>query len=361
MATYTLEELAKLTESELIGNPKHQITGVDDLQTATSSDAAFLENPRYEKQVQTSQAGGIFVKPNFSFQGNKQYLVNQNPSLAFQKVIELFLQPPQSGFSGIHPSAIIHKGAILDKEVTVGPNAVIDRGVKIGPRTVVGPNVSIGAEVIVGSDCLIYPNCILREGCEIGNHVIIQPGAVIGSCGFGFFTDEQGNNHKLKQLGKVIIEDDVEIGANSTIDRARFKTTRIGKGSKLDNLVQIAHQVVLGENNLIASQVGIAGSTSTGRNVIMGGQVGVSGHSFITHEVILAARAAVSKSIKKRGVYSGIPAVPIKECNLHFVQLRNIGKVIDRVKSLESTIKKFQKEVGVTRNFGFEKTPEFNN
>lgn len=344
-ASYTLEELAKLTASELIGDPAHRITGVDDLETASSGDAAFLENPRYEKQMRASQAGVIITSPVFRREPGKQYLLNENPSLAFQTIIELFIQSPRSGFSGIHPTAVIHEETELGEGVIVGPHAVIDRGTKIGPRTVIGANVSIGAEVLVGADCLFHPNSVVREGCEIGSRVILQPGAVVGSCGFGFFTDKHGNNHKLKQLGKVIVEDDVEIGANTTIDRARFKTTRIGCGTKLDNLVQIAHQVELGPNNLMASQVGIAGSTKTGRNVVMGGQVGVAGHISIANGSIFAARAAISKTIDKGGIYSGIPAVPIKECNLHYVQLKSIGKLIERVKNLEASLKQMERSL----------------
>ncbi len=338
MTAYTLEELAKLTGSELIGDPAHQITGIDDLETASSSEAAFLENLRYEKQMRASQAGVIFISPTIAKKPDQNYLLNENPSLAFQKAIELFLKTPASGFSGIHPTAVVHEEAVIGKDVTIGPNSVIDRGAHIGERTIIGPNVSIGAEVHIGSDCYFHPQSVVREGCEIGNRVILQPGAVIGCCGFGYFTDKEGNNHKLKQLGKVVIEDDVEIGANTTIDRARFKVTRIGKGTKLDNLVQIAHQVELGKNNIMASQVGIAGSTKTGNNVVMGGQVGVAGHITIANGVMLAARAAVSKSLEKGGIYSGIPAAPIKEANLQFVQLRSVGKLIKRVKALEAKL-----------------------
>lgn len=340
MDAYTLEQLAQITQSELLGNPKHLITGVDDLETATTSDAAFLENPRYEKQMHVSHAGVIFISPTLRRTDQHNFLINKNPSFAFQKIIELFVNAPQSGFAGIHPTAVIHQEARLGENVTIGPHAVIDRGVIIGNGSVIGSHVFIGAETIIGENCFLHPHVVIREGCKIGNRVILQPGAVIGSCGFGFFTDETGQNHKLKQLGKVEIEDDVEIGANTTIDRARLKKTIIGKGTKLDNLVQIAHQVQLGQNNLLASQVGIAGSTKTGDHVVMGGQVGVAGHISIASKTIFAARAAISKRIEESGIYSGIPAVPIKECNLHYVQLKSIGKLIQRVKDLEAKIEK---------------------
>ncbi len=335
---YTLEELATLTGSELFGDPHHQITGVEDLENATSSDASFLENPRYEKQMRASQAGVVYLSPSARRAENQNYLINAHPSLAFQQTIELFIHSPQSGFVGIHPTAVIHPEAKIGEEVTVGPHAVVDRGAKIGNRTVLGANVSIGAESTVGEDCMIYQNVVVREGCWLGNRVILQPGAVIGSCGFGYFSDKKGFHHKLRQLGAVVIEDDVEVGANTTIDRARFKMTRIKEGSKLDNLVQIAHQVEVGPHNLMAAQVGIAGSTKTGAHVVMGGQVGVAGHISVTDGVMFAAKSGVSKSVSKGGVYGGIPAAPIKEATAHFIQSRNLGKFFKRVKDLEQKL-----------------------
>jgi len=165
-----------------------------------------------------------------------------------------------------------------------------------------------------------------------------QPGAVIGSCGFGYFTDEKGRHHLLEQRGNVVIEDDVEIGANTTIDRARFKTTRIGRGSKIDNLVQIAHQVSIGEDNLIVSQVGIAGSTKTGKNVVIGGQAGIVGHIHLADYVMLAARSGVSKSIPKGGIYGGAPAVPIKEFTEQTILIKNIKKIVARLKKIEDSL-----------------------
>lgn len=336
--SYTLGELAILTHSQLIGDSQHLITGVENLDAASEHEAAFLENPRYDRQLATSKAGVVFIQPSTPPLAGHNYLVTPHPSLAFQQVIELFIGPSLSGFTAIHPTAVIHPTAQIAEGVLVGPHVVIDRDVTIGPSTIIGAQVFIGAETVIGSACYFHPQAVIRERCEIGNRVVLQPGAVIGSCGFGYFTDHKGKHTPLKQLGKVILEDDVEIGANTTIDRARFKTTRIGRGSKIDNLVQIAHQVEIGPDNLIVSQVGIAGSTKTGRNVIMGGQVGVAGHLNITDGVMLAARAAVSKSLLQSGPYSGAPAAPIKEFNEQFVQLRSVGKWIKRLKELEAKI-----------------------
>jgi UDP-3-O-[3-hydroxymyristoyl] glucosamine N-acyltransferase len=341
---YTLSELASLTGSQLIGNHDTQIRGVENLESASENEATFLENPRYEKQHALSKAGAICMHASLRPLEGKNYLICKHPTLAFQKIIELFICLPQTGFSSIHASAIVHPEASIGERVIVGPCAVIDRGVKIGDDSCIGAGVFIGAETTIGASCTLHPNVTIREGCEIGNRVIIQPGAVIGSCGFGYFSNSQGQHISLKQLGKVILEEDVEIGANTTIDRARFKTTRICRGSKIDNLVQIAHQVEIGEDNLIVSQVGIAGSTKTGRNVVIGGQVGIAGHITITDGVILAARAAVSKSLGESGAYSGAPAAPIKVFNEQFVQVRSIGKWIKRLKELESKITFLEKE-----------------
>lgn len=334
----TLSELAALTGSTLKGDPEHIITGVEDLESAEESDVSFLENPRYLSKMQNSKAGVIFVQPEVTLQSGRNYLLTPVPSLAFQQVIELFIPQIKSAFSSVHSTAIIHEESKIASGVTIGPHAVIDRGVSIGHDVTIGAGTFIGAETTIEEGTLIYPNVVIREGCHIGKRVIIQPGAVIGSCGFGYFTDKKGHHHLLKQRGRVIIEDDVEIGANTTIDRARFKTTTIKRGTKVDNLVQIAHQVEVGEDNLIISQTGIAGSSKTGKNVVLGGQIGIIGHISITDNVTLAARSAVIKSIDKPGIYSGVPAAPIRECNELNVHLRNLGKIAKRLKNLEERV-----------------------
>lgn len=342
MSEYLLSEIAQLTQSKLLGNPNQKISGIETLENAGQDQIAFLENPRYERQMAGSHAGAIIVHPSTHLSENKNYLLHEHPTLCFQQLIELFIQLPASGFLAIHPTAVIHENCVLKEEVTVAPRAVIDQGVVIGSRTQIGAGVIIGAGVTIGDDCFIHSNAVIREGCQIGNRVVVQPGAVIGSCGFGYFTDKKGVHHPLKQLGNVILEDDVEIGANTTIDRARFKTTRIGRGTKIDNLVQIGHQVELGPNNLIISQTGIAGSTKTGQSVIMGGQTGVIGHLTIADGTMLAARSAVSKNITQGGIYSGTPAIPIKQYNSQLVYLRNIEKFLRRLEALEKKLSSVQ-------------------
>ena len=337
---FTLAELAAITQSKLKGDPNFVVTGVNTLEEAVASDVSFLANPRYREAMKKSRAGVICLEA--AEQDEKNYLISDNPSRAFQIIAELLLLSTsrESGFQGIHPTAVIHPSASIGPDVTIGPYAVIDRDVRIGARTSIGPHVSIGFEVQIGEDCHIHPSCVIRERSLLANRVILQPGAVIGSCGFGYLPDNQGHFKKLEQLGNVVLEDDVEIGANTTIDRSRFKQTIIRKGSKIDNLVQIAHNVEIGEHNAIAAQTGIAGSSKTGKNVMMGGQVGILGHVALDDQVLLATRSGVSKSLKK-GTYRGSPAIPIAEFNRQEVYIRKLEEYSKRVKELEKKWEEF--------------------
>lgn len=346
---FTLAELAALTKAKLVGDPNHIISGVESLDAATQSDASFLANPRYREVMAKSEAGVICIDPNTPQTEGKNYLVADNPSHAFQKIAEAILlsEYNQSGFKGIHSSAIIHPTAKIGKDVSIGPHVVIDQGVTIGDRTTIHALVSIGPGVQVGTDCLFYPRAVVRERCTIGNRVILQPGAVIGSCGFGYITDAQGRHLKLDQLGTVILKDDVEIGANTSVDRARFKTTVIGVGTKVDNLVQLGHNVELGPHNIVIAQTGIAGSTKTGRHVIFGAQSGIVGHIEIADGTMLASRSGVSKSITKPGgKYSGSPIMPLSDYNRQQVYLRKIEEYVDKIEQLEKRLAKLETQGG---------------
>jgi UDP-3-O-[3-hydroxymyristoyl] glucosamine N-acyltransferase len=339
--SFTVEQIAKLTQSDIKGDPSKVITNVADLESADEHDASFLANPRYEGAMKKSKAGVIFIDPSSPQPDGKTYLLNQDPSRAFQAAVELFC--PQhnepASFKGIHATAVIHPTASLGAHVTIGPYAVIDEGAIIGENTQIGSHAFIGPHSRIGTDTHIYPHVTVRERTQIGSRVIIQPGAVIGSCGFGYTQDHQGRHIKLNQIGIVVIEDDVEIGANTTIDRSRFKETRISRGSKIDNLVQIGHGVTIGPDNIVIAQTGIAGSTSTGRHVILAGQTAIAGHIHITDNVVVAAKSGVSKSIEKPGKYNGIPTMPLEEYNRNTVYLRSIHKIVARLKSLEEKLK----------------------
>jgi UDP-3-O-[3-hydroxymyristoyl] glucosamine N-acyltransferase len=335
--SYTLAELGALSGAQLIGDPSIVISGVNTLDEATPSDASFLANVRYTEAMKQSIAGVICVGSQIPLPEGKNFLVSDDPSRTFQLIAELLLKPTTSAFTGIHPTAVIHPSVTLGANVTVGPHAVIDRNSKIGSNTQIGPNVSIGFEVEIGNDCQIHPNCVVRERCILGARVILQPGAVIGSCGFGYTPDKLGQHVKLEQLGIVILEDDVEIGANTTIDRSRFKATIIHTGTKIDNLVQIAHNVEIGEHNIIAAQTGVAGSSKTGKYVMLGGQVGIVGHVELDDHVLVATRGGVSKSLKA-GKYRGSPAIPIAEYHRQEVHVRKLDEYIQRLKELEKKL-----------------------
>lgn len=342
-----LKNLSKLTGAELIGDPEHIITGVDDLAEASSSDASFLANLLYRPLLKTTHAGVICIDPATPRVEGKNYLISDHPSNTFQQIVKLFSASEKtvSGFQGIHPTAVIHPTANVAPNATIGPYCVIDAYCMIGESTVLGPSVTLGAGVEIGSQCILYSHATVREGCKLGNRVILQPGAVIGSCGFGYAPNEKGQHIKQEQLGIVVLEDDVEVGANSAIDRARFKNTRIRRGTKIDNLVQIGHNCQLGEHNIIVSQTGISGSVKTGRYVIMGGQTGVVGHLSIADGAMFAARSGIKKSITSGGKYGGNPAVPLGEHQREQVLLKNIKEHADKLRALEKKLSDLQDQL----------------
>lgn len=340
MPAYSLAFLATKTQSELIGDADVTITGVSDLESATSSDVSFLANPRYMSQMVASSAGCIIIGKDAERPDGKNYLLSDNPSYAFQMLIELYHQDiaPRSGFTGVHPTAVVHPEAVIEDAVTICPHAVIDAKAHIHTGAFIGSNSYIGPHVIVGEHSVIHPNVVIREGCSIGKNVIIQPGAVIGSCGYGYTQDKFGRHTKLNQVGTVQIEDHVEIGANTTIDRARFKATCVGEGTKVDNLVQIAHGVCIGKHSLIIAQTGIAGSATIGNHVILAGKVAVNGHITIADQVVVAACSGVSKSIDSPGRYAGVPVLPLAKHNKMQVALRSIESIVLELKKIKEKI-----------------------
>ncbi len=343
---YTLSELATITHANLIGDSDHLITNVEALDSATSEDASFLANPKYRSALKTTKAGVICIDRQTPIEPGKNFLVSDDPSLTFQIIVKILLLTDEnkSGFTGIHPTACVHPSATLGQHVQIGPFAVIDQHTVIGDHTVIASFVYVGPGVHLGTYCHLHPHAVVRERCQLGHRVILQPGAVIGSCGFGYSTDAKGRHTKLEQLGTVIIEDDVEIGANTTIDRARFKATTIRRGTKIDNLVQIGHNVTLGQDNIIVSQSGIAGSAKTGKNVVLGGQAGVVGHLEIADGVMIATRGGVSKSIDKPGKYGGGPVMSLSDYNRQQVHLRKIADYVKQIEQLEERLSKLEQQ-----------------
>jgi UDP-3-O-[3-hydroxymyristoyl] glucosamine N-acyltransferase len=336
--SFTAEELASMIQAQVIGDPKTVITGADELLSATHEDVSFYSNDKYYSQFASSQAGIVIVTAETERVEGKTYLVHPNPSLAFQTILTfLFLDRNiRSGFSKIHPSAVIHPSAKLGEGVTVGPHVVIDRDVEIGDYTQIDAGSVIYPLVQIGSYCHIYANVTIREDVILKNRVILQPNCVIGGCGFGYESDPHRGVVKLEHYGKVILEDDVEIGSGTTIDRARFKATRIGRMTKIDNLVQIGHNVDIGMANFIVAQVGIAGSTKVGDRVQIGGQAGLNGHIRIGSDVQIGAKSGVMTSIKEPGMYVGLPAGPAMDQGRLHTRLKKLDQLFKRVDALEN-------------------------
>lgn len=332
----TLREVAGLLDGEIIGDPEVIITGISGIKEAKQGDITFLANTRYLPLIHQTKASAVITSRDIK-EAPLPILQTDNPSLAFAKMVQLIAPSEIRHPQGIHPTAVIGKGVVLGKEVSVEPYAVIDDEAIIGDQTVLYMGVYVGHRAKIGSECLIYPHVTIRERVEIGNRVIIHSGSVIGSDGFGFST-VRGVHHKIPQIGTVVVEDDVEIGANVTIDRARFDKTWIKKGTKIDNLVQIAHNVVVGENSVIVAQTGISGSTLIGNNVILAGQSGIVGHVSIGDNAVVAAQSGVSKSIPPNTCVFGSPAKP-------FAQAKRTNAYIQRLPELAKTIARLQKRI----------------
>ncbi len=330
-----LLELAAIAGLELPeGSGDLEITGVASLQEARQGDVTFFGNPRYLAQLRSCKASAVLVPLEFTEQIGPVVLRVANPSAAFAAVVAAFAPPEVVAIPGIHASAVVAASATLGEGVSVGPLAVIEEGAVIGAGSVIGAGCLIGNEVRLGEGCHLHPGAIIRERCILGNRVILQPGAVIGSCGFGYEFKE-GRHIKIPQTGIVEVGDDVEIGANTTIDRARFGRTVIGEGSKIDNLVQIAHNVQIGSHTIICSQVGIAGSTRVGSYVTLAGQVGLAGHLEIGDKAVIGAQSGLSKNVPSESMVIGAPAKPMKEWKQNNFYISQLGKLYERVKELE--------------------------
>ncbi len=333
--SFRAAELAEALDAELVGDGELVLVGVQPLDTAGPGHLSFLHNPKYADRARASAAGAILVADAGALPG-RTLLVCPEPYLALAGALKLFY-PPARPAAGIHPSAVVAGDATLGTDVSVGPQAVIGSGVRIGEQTVIGAGAVIGNGVAIGSDCLLHPRVVVLDGCRIGDRCVIHSGTVIGSDGFGFATVD-GVHHKVPQVGIVVVEDDVELGANVCIDRAALGETRIGRGTKVDNLVQIAHNVDIGEHCLIVAQVGISGSTTIGHHSVFAGQSGASGHLKIGSGVVAAARAAVFKDVADGMTVAGAPARPHREWLRANANLQRLDTLRERVTALEKKL-----------------------
>lgn len=336
----TLVEIAKIIEGEVVGDGDTVITGVCGIKEAKLGDLTFVANPKYLPLIEHTRASAIITSRDID-SSSKPIIKTENPSLAFAKMVSLLSPNHAVHPSGIHSTVILGKDVKLGKDVAVGPYVVIEDSVEIGDETIIYAGCYIGHHSIIGENTLIYPNVSIRERTSLGNRVIIHSGTVIGSDGFGFAT-VKGMHEKIPQIGTVVIEDEVEIGANVTIDRARFDKTVIGKGTKIDNLVQIAHNVVVGENSIIVAQAGVSGSTVIGNGVILAGQAGIVGHITIGDGSIVAAQAGVTKSVPANTKVSGYPAKPHEMAKRVNACVQNLPQLYKTISELRQKIAKLE-------------------
>jgi UDP-3-O-[3-hydroxymyristoyl] glucosamine N-acyltransferase len=335
-----LAELASLTGGIITsGDPARIVTGFSSIQEAEEGDITFLGNSRYAPALKKSRASVVLTDENTTDLPPEMDVIRvPNPTLKFSLIIQEFGPTKVLFKPGIHPTACVAPGVELDSSTMyLGPHVVIEEGAVLGKGCALHAGVYIGAGAVLGEDCTVHVNAVIKERCVLGNRVIIHSGAVIGSDGFGYETSG-GRHLKIDQVGIVQIDDDVEIGSCTTIDRARFGRTWIGEGSKIDNLVQIAHNVVTGKHCIIVSQVGISGSTRLGNYVTFAGQVGVAGHLNITDQVTVLAKSGLTKDLTAPGAYTGYPAKPLLEGRRLIAAPAKIPEMLERLRALEKKL-----------------------
>jgi UDP-3-O-[3-hydroxymyristoyl] glucosamine N-acyltransferase len=338
----TVKEIAEYLGGVVLGDGDAIITALGTIETAGSDALTFLANPKYASKVADTSAGAVLMSPGAERYGRTVIEV-ANPYLCFAKLLTLFYAKPPAAF-GVLPSAIVSDTATIGEGSTVFPGACIGNNVVVGSRTVIYSGAVFYNDVVIGDDCVIHANAVVRERCRLGNRCVLQPGAIIGSDGFGYAPDGSGY-YPIPQIGIVVLEDDVEIGANSCIDRAAIEETRICRGTKLDNLVQIAHNCHVGEDCMIVSQVGISGSTRIGNHVTLAGQVGVAGHLTIGDNVLVGAQSGVPSSLAANAAYSGTPTMPHKEWLKSAMVVPRLPEMKRSVSALEKRVAELEQKL----------------
>ena len=332
----TVEQIASFTKGTRIGAPDLVISGASGIHEAGPGDLSFIADPAAVKDGLSTRATALLVPRPIDLLACAQIVV-AHPALAMAQVVEEFFAPKRRALGLLHP---IHRGndVTIGNGVSVWPFVTLCDRVSVGHHTTLYPNVFIGEGSVIGEDCVIHPGVTIREGVTIGNRVIIHAGTVVGSDGFGY-VQEGGRHHKIPQVGTVVIEDDVELGANVTVDRATFGRTIIRKGTKVDNLVQIAHNVEIGEHNILVSQVGIAGSSKTGHHVIIGGQAGISDHVTIGDLAMIAARSGLNRDVPAKEVVAGFPAQPRLEWLRSMAIVAKLPELRQQLREMEERLK----------------------
>jgi UDP-3-O-[3-hydroxymyristoyl] glucosamine N-acyltransferase len=341
-----VRDLAAHVGGEVVGDPDRLISSVSGLAEAGPNELSFLGNARYRRELDATHAGAVLVSEVLPPREGTSWIRVAQPHLAFARISQLFhpfARPPP----GVSPRAQVHPSAKVHPSASVLGLATVEAGASIGAGTVLYPGAYVGEGAQVGEGCLLFPNVVVRERCRVGNRVILQPGCVVGSDGFGFAFDAQGPSHvKVPQAGIVRIEDDVELGANTCIDRATFGETVVGRGAKLDNLVQIAHNVKVGPLAILCAQVGVSGSTEIGQGTVLAGQVGVVGHLKLGNRVTVGAQSGVSRDLEDGETVSGSPAIPHREWLRAMAALKQLPELVQEVRSLKKRIAELEEEKG---------------
>ncbi len=340
-----LWEIAAHLKGQVQGDDNIVITGISGIKEAGPGDITFVANAKYFPLVESTKASAIIVPRDIGASARNFILVD-NPSLAFAQIAAFVLGEQEHQLKGIHPTAVIAQDVSIGTNVRIGAHTVIEGKAVIGDDTVIYSGCFVGHETSIGSKCLVYPNVTIRERLSIGHRVIIHSGTVIGSDGFGF-AQVEGVHHKIPQVGTVVIEDDVEIGANVTIDRARFDKTVIGQGTKIDNLVQIAHNVVIGRHCIIVAQTGISGSVEIKEGAILAGQSGIAGHLTIGEGAIVGAQAGVTKSVAAKTFVSGYPAKPHEKAKKVNAALQRLPEQIKTINALKAKVAMLEERLKV--------------
>ena len=337
-----LSELAALTSARVEGDGNTEVVGAAGLDDARAGDVTFLANPRYTPRVNETMAAAIYAAEDAQIEREIPILRAADPYLAYTRALRLF-HPEPATKPGIHPTAVIDETARVADNVSIGACAVIGSGVQIDSGVRIHPNATIYPDVSIGKDSVIHSGTVIRERSVIGERVIIHNNVVVGCDGFGYAKDEEKRWLKIPQTGRVVIEDDVEIGAGTTIDRASVGESRIGRGSKIDNLVQIGHSCTVGEDALLCAQVGLAGSSHIGSRVILAGQVGVAGHLKVGDDVVITAKSATSHDIPDGKVISGIPAFDNKDWLRSTAAFRRLGEMQRTLRDLARRLTEIEK------------------
>lgn len=332
-----LQDIVSSVGGEIVGDLAEQVVGVAKIETAGPGELTFLANAKYQKYLESTHASVIVVPRDTPDMPGKTLIRTDDPYFTFMRIVRMFNPEEPLIDPGVHPSAIVHESSSLESDVRLGAYVVVGKNCKIGCRSILMPGVIIGNGAVIGEDCVLHAHVSIRENVILGNRVVIHDGTVVGSDGFGF-APHAGSFHKIPQVGTVVIEDDVEIGANTTIDRATLGETIIRQGTKLDNLIQVAHNCQIGEHTVIAAQAGLSGSTKIGKYVRVGGQAGFAGHLEVADGAAVGAQAGVTKSISSGQVVFGTPANPVKEEFRLHAMIKRLPELIQDIKALKKKI-----------------------